>query len=182
MSEQDNGAEATISDEAELDTLREDIDDPTVLRAQLNKEAQARRQLTARARKAEGEAKTEREARIKLEEASRTTTDTEITQKDPGIKEDERLELRLDGYSKDEVTYIMSNGGRKALEDKTSYTSIAINTRREQLKAEEAASQTSSSGLSDVEKQVNLSLPKNPTIKDLKGSIETMEKVLPHAD
>ncbi len=180
MSEQDNnGAEATSSDETQLDILREGIDDPIVLKEQLKREAEARRQLTARARTAEANLKTEREARVKLEEAGQI--ENKITNQ-PANKEDERLELRLDGYSKEEVDYIMANGGSKVLGDKNSFTAIAINTRREQKKAEEAASQTSNSGLADVEKQVNLNLPRNPTIKDLKQSLDTMEKVLPHAD
>ncbi len=169
MSEQDNGAEATISEE---EVLPEGIDDPMVLKAELAKKDKAIRQIHARAIKAE----------TLLKERTEKPEKEETIINNPGVQEDERLELRLDGYSKDEVGYIMANGGRKSLEDKNSYTAIAINTRREQLKAEEAASQTSSSGLSDVEKQVNLSLPKNPSVKDLKGSVEAMEKVLPHAD
>ena len=55
MSEQDQQADSIISDQAELETLREGIDDPVVLKQQLAKEADARRQLTARARKAEEE-------------------------------------------------------------------------------------------------------------------------------
>ncbi len=179
MSEQDNGLEATISDETQLDTLREGIDDPVVLKAQLAKEAEARRQLTARAKKAEELAKTEREARIRAEEAKPEPT---IKNEDAPKGEDERLELRLDGYSKEEVNYIMANGGRKSLEDKNSYTAIAINTRREQLKAEKAASDTQGKSGEDQFREVNFNIPRNPSVQDLKKSVTDMEKILPHVD
>lgn len=179
MAEEATGAEATISDDTQLDTLREGIDDPVVLKEQLAKEAQARRQLTARAIKAETDAKSEREKRIKAEESTvTTTTNTEDAPKG----EDERLELRLDGYSKEEVNYIMANGGRKSLEDKNSYTAIAINTRREQLKAEQAANDTQGKSGEDQFREVNFNLPKNPSVQDLKKSISDMEKALPHVD
>lgn len=181
MAEEAAGTESTISDDIQLDELREGIDDPTVLKAQLQKEAEARRQLTARAKRAEEQAKTEREARIRLEEESRKDLKDIITNK-PAFQEDDRFELRMSGYSKSDVDFIMANGGPKVLEDPTHLVSIAVKSRREQLEAEKAASQTSSSGLADVERQINFNLPKNPSIKDLKGSIEAMEKVLPHAE
>ena len=178
MVDETKGTEATISDETQLDTLREGIDDPVVLKAQLAKEAEARRQLTARAKKAEEDLKTLKASQVKPEDHSTTTTKTETT----STAEDERLELRLDGYSKEEVGYIMANGGRKSLEDKNSYTAIAINTRREQLKAEQAASQTDQSGGEDQLRGLNFNLPRNPTTTDLKKSLADMEKALPHVD
>lgn len=176
MADTNQEAESIISDETQLETLREGIDDPVVLKEQLRKEAEARRQLTARAKKAEGEAKTEREARIKLEETKSDITSTSV------VTEDERLELRLNGFSKEEVNYIMANGGAKVLEDKNSYTAIAINTRREQLKAEQAAGQTGGAGGEDQFRETNFSLPRNPSFKDLKDSVTAMEKALPHND
>ncbi len=178
MSEKDTGAEATISDQTELDTLREGIDDPMVLKAQLAKEAEARRQITARAIRAETELKAVKAAKVEVSDTSETT----IKQDASPVTEDERLELRLDGYSKEEVGYIMANGGRKALEDKNSYTAIAINTRREQLNAEKAASKTDSSGGEDNLRAIDFTLPRNPSMTDLKKSIGDMEKALPHAD
>lgn len=180
MSDKDQEIESTISIENELDQLREGVDDPMVLKEQLRKEAEARRQLTARAKKGEADAKAEREARIKLEEA--LSEKEKITNNNSPVTEDERLELRLDGYSKDEVNYIMQNGGKKVLEDPNSYTAIAIKTRREQLKAELAASQTEGGKGEDQFKPTNFTLPKNPSRKDLNKSIEEMEKILPHAD
>lgn len=174
MSDQDNGAEATISDQTELETLREGIDDPVVLKEQLAKEAQARRQLTARAIKAETDLKALKTQSIKAE-SEPITTNAPVT-------EDERLELRLDGYSKEEVNYIMANGGRTALQDKNSYTAIAITTRREQLKAEQAANQTGNAMGEDQYREVNFNIPKNPSFKDLKDSVAKMEQALPHAE
>lgn len=177
MSDQDNGAEAINSDETQLDTLRESIDDPMVLKAQLAKEAEARRQLTARAKNAEAELKEAKEALIRKDEGK----DSSITNQTSTPVEDERLELRFQGYSKEQVNFIMANGGTKSLEDKNSMTAIAINAQREQLKAEQAAAQTKTGG-EDQFREVNFNLPKDPSLKDLKSSLEMMEKALPHAD
>ncbi len=176
MSDQDTGTEAILSDETQLDTLREGIDDPQVLKAQLAKEAEARRQLTARAKNAE-------EA-LKALKAQKAETVVEPTTIKPSASptEDERLELRLDGYTKEEVGFIMANGGRSAMTDKNSYVAIAVNTRREQLAAEKAASQTDTSGGEDNLRAIDFALPKNPSLKDLKESTAKMEKALPHAE
>ena len=180
MSVQLEGTGATISDDTQLESLREGIDDPVVLREQLRKEADARRQLTARAKNAEAQAKEAREALVRAEEASRKqptpTTNT------PTTTEDERLEMRLDGYTKEEVNFIMANGGRSVLEDKNNYATIAIEARRTQLKAEQAASQTGRSSGEAQLQEANFRLPSNPSQKDLKASLEAMEKALPHAD
>ena len=178
MENKNQVAETTISDEGELDTLRQGIDDPMVLKEQLNKEAEARRQLTARAKKAEAELKTLREQTIKKDEGQST-----VNSNQPQTPmEDERLELRLNGYSKEEVNYIMANGGAKVLEDPNSFTTIAITTRREQLAAEKAAAGTNQSGGEDQFREANFNLPRNPSLNDLKKSIGDMEKVLPRAD
>lgn len=177
MSDQDTGAEATISDQTELDTLREGIDDPTVLKAQLAKEAEARRQITARAIKAETDLRALKALKTDVPVESNTNSSNAST-----VTEDERLELRLDGYSKEEVGFIMSNGGRDTLKDKNSYVAIAVNTRREQLNAEKAASQTDTSGGEDNLRPADFTLPRNPSLSDLKKSTADMEKALPHAD
>lgn len=169
MSEQDHAPEGTISDETELAALREGIDDPVVLKEQLRKEADARRQLTARARKAEEDAKSWKEKAIKAE----PTITSEQPQASTYSLNDEVVDLRLDGYSKPEVEWIMKNGGRKELENPTSYTAIAINTRRDQLKAEQAASQTTdTAGLSEVERKYS---------KEQMGamSVKELEAILP---
>lgn len=91
------------------------------------------------------------------------------------ILEDEVADLILDGYTKDETKFILSNGGRKALENKDSYVAIAINTKRQQRKTEEAVGQTSNKGYVS-------SGGKTYTEEQLKNMTpEEMEKVLPHA-
>lgn len=88
---------------------------------------------------------------------------------------DEVVDLRLDGYSKSEVEFIMKNGGRKALEDSSSYVSIAVNTRREQERAEANASKVSSkSGMTDVERKYTPEQLKNMPLAEL-------EKLVPKA-
>lgn len=70
-----------------------------------------------------------------------------------GVLEDEALDLRIDGYSKDDVKFILQNGGRKSLEDKNSLVSLAINARRQQAAAERAAVDETDTGKSEVEKK-----------------------------
>jgi len=174
MAEEATGAEATISVEAELDTLREGVDDPQVLKQQLSKEAQARRQITARAIKAEEAAK---KAKAELEAAKASITETKPSPEQKTVElNDDVVDLRLDGYSKKEVEWIMNNGGRKTLEDPNSLVSIAIKAAREQAKAEAAASQVGdTSGLSEVERKYTPEQLRNMSVQDL-------EKILPHAN
>lgn len=173
MSEQDSAAEAIISDQAELETLREGIDDPMVLKEQLRKEADARRQLTARAKKAEEELRSLKTQTFQAESKEVTSVSPESK---PYEINDEVVDLRLDGYSKEEVAWIMKNGGRKELENPTSYTSIAINARREQQRAEQAASQTAdTSGLSEIERKYTKEQLANMSVKEL-------EAILPKAE
>lgn len=88
---------------------------------------------------------------------------------------DEVVDLRLDGYSKQDVDFIMKNGGRKVLEDKTSYVTIAIQARKEQAKAEAAANKVvDTSGMSEVERKYTPEMMKNMSTAELK-------KLLPHA-
>ena len=82
---------------------------------------------------------------------------------------EERLELRVDGYSADEVDFILANGGRKALENK--FVKTAIETMREQRKSENAAIDESTVGGTGVGKKYNQS--------DLdKMSLEDLEKLI----
>lgn len=176
MSTEDNGAEAIISDETQLDTLREGIDDPMVLKAQLAKEAEARRQLTARAKKAEDELKALREKPVTVVPAE---SDTNTPTMDEKIWE--VADLIRQGYTKADAEFLQANGGKAALADMNSYASIALKSVMEQRRAEQAASQTDQSGGEDSLKAMNFNLPKNPTTADLKKSIADMEKALPHA-
>jgi hypothetical protein len=80
-----------------------------------------------------------------------------------------------EGYSRDDVSFIVANGGRKALEDPNSYVSIAVRQKQEQRRAEFAAGQANdTSGMSEVEKKY--------TPEQLKAmSASDLAKILPHA-
>ena len=165
--------ESTLSVETELDNLREGVDDPMVLKEQLRKESEARRQLTARAKAAEEKL---REVRAELKAAS---PEAPITNEQPQTQvplNDEVVDLRLDGYSKQEVEWIMKNGGRKVLDDPNSLVSIAIKAQREQLAADRASSDTTSTvGLSEIERKYTPEQLRNMSVKEL-------EAILPHAN
>jgi len=181
MSTEDTGAEATISDEGQLDTLREGIDDPQVLKAQLAAEAEARRQLTARAKAAETELK---ELKSKQKDVTETTvTESTISSStDTDAKIWEVADLIRKGYTKQDAEFLQSNGGIQALNDPKSYASIAMKSIMEQRKAEAAAAQTDQSGGEDRLTSTSFALPRNPTLADLKKSTADMEKALPHAE
>lgn len=175
MSDKDSLAEGTNPDETQLDALREGIDDPVVLKQQLAKEAEARRQLTARAKTAEQEKRDALTKLAELESKNITPNNTPPMDSKPLEINDEVVDLRLDGYSKSEVEWIMKNGGRKALEDTTSYTAIAINAKREQTKAEQAASSVSdTSGMSEIERKYSRDQLAAMSVKEL-------EAILPKA-
>lgn len=153
----------------DVDTLREKLEEERKARL---KEVEARKQLTARAKKAEDEAK----------KAKTTTTETTQTTTNRERKTDEQLdeyqELRLDGYNKQDAQFIINNGGRKILEDKNSYVAIALKAKKEQRDAEIAASQArDSSGQGGEGNQ------RKYTDEQLKGmSTEQLRKILPHAE
>lgn len=113
-------------------------------------------------------------ARLKKAEQVKKEAPAPKITNNPGDMEDERLELRLQGYSKEDVGFIMQNGGSAVLEDKNSLVSIAINAKREQARAEEAADQTTNTtGMSEVERKYTPAQLKNMTAKEL-------EEILPH--
>lgn len=159
MEDETQVAEATITDEElELDSILDGIEDVEALKEELAKKDKIVKQVLARAKAAEAKVKTAPQP-IKVDSST----------------EDERLDLRLDGYSKDEVTFIMANGGRKVLDDKDSYVSIALNTKREQRAAEQAAGKTDdTSGMSPIERKYSPEALKNMSAADL-------EKILPRA-
>lgn len=163
MSIEDQGADTTNSDETlELDLNLNDTEDVEAIKAKAEKAEQFARQAITRAKKAE--------------EALKNANGTQIINNKPSEIEDERLELRLDGYSKDDVTFIMNNGGRKVLDDKTSYVTIALNAKREQKRAEEAASKTEDASiLSEVERKYTPEQMQNMTAAEL-------AKLLPHTN
>lgn len=157
----DSSGDETIEETQE--TL--DTEDVETLKVELEKERKARQQLTARAKRAE-------EALKKAPKFDSPKLETKVE----GATLDEALDLRLDGYSKDEVSFILKNGGRKALEDNNSFVNIAVKTRREQAKAEDEISKAKdTAGISTFEK-------KYPADKLAKMSAEEMAKILPHTE
>lgn len=83
----------------------------------------------------------------------------------------ERIELKTEGYSDDEITFLQQNGGRKALEN--DYVKNAVKSMRDQ-KAAEAATVETDGGKSEVEKKYT-----DEQLRDM--STEELAKVLPHA-
>lgn len=168
MSQDNTGDGATIP-ELVIEELPEGVDDPIVLKAQLEKESQARRELTARAKKVEAELKEAKKALIKEEKPTHDGITKEYT------LNDEVVDLRLDGYTKEDVSFIMKNGGRKSLEDKTSYVAIALNARKEQARAEaESNKVVDTTGMSEIERKYTPEMLKNMPLSELK-------KIVPRA-
>jgi hypothetical protein len=151
-----------VDQEPELEINLDATDDTEALKAELAKKQDAIRQLTARAKAAEEAVKKSRETLKPKEPQAPVSTDYR----------DEVYDLRLDGYSREEAQFIMKNGGRKALEE-NNYVKVAIETLREQKKAEQAIPDTDT-GKSDIERKYTPEqLEKMP--------MEELVKILPHA-
>lgn len=149
--------EAEAVENNDIDLIKAEL---AILKEERDRERDAKNAILARAKAAEA----------KLKEGK-------ITQPEKGSQLNEALiDLRIDGYTREDADFILRNGGRKALEDANSYVSIAIKARRDQRLSEEAASQTSqnSSQLSEVERKYTPEQLKNMSSKEL-------EKILPHA-
>lgn len=149
--------EAEAVENNDIDLIKAEL---AILKEERDRERDAKNAILARAKAAEA----------KLKEGK-------ITQPEKGSQLNEALiDLRIDGYTREDADFILRNGGRKALEDANSYVSIAIKARRDQRLSEEAASQTSqnSSQLSEVERKYTPEQLKNMSAKEL-------EKILPHA-
>ena len=146
-------------EEVVLEETTDGTEDVTDLREKLARAEEAKRQIHARAIRAEKA----------LKEKPTSITKEEYT------LNDEVVDLRLDGFSKDDVKFIMQNGGRKVLEDKNSYVSIALNTKREQARAEaEANKVVDTSGMSEIERKYTPDMLKNMSLEELK-------KIVPRA-
>lgn len=155
MDENLYGADAIMSDEElELELELEDTEDIEALKSALAKEKLIKKQLLARAKKAE--ASNKKPQIINKQEKSFTI-------------DDETLDLRLDGYTREEVEFIARNGGRKELDNPNSLVAVALNTKREQKRAEDMASKTEdTSGLSEFEKKYTPEMMANMSAKELR--------------
>lgn len=163
------GAEAIIPDEElELDLTPDGSETEAELAQKLANAERAKKQILARARKAELELKGLKEAQ--------TVPAPKVEEAKPEILDDEVLDLRFAGHDKETIKFIMANGGSKALEDPNSLVSIAVKAKVEQRKAEEAASQTTvGQGAGDIERKFTPEQLKNMSLKEL-------EALLPKAD
>lgn len=163
--ENEQVADTIMTDEElELELELDGNEDTEALKAELEKKNKIIKQVLARAKKAEAKAKGE-SPKINNQQEQRPSLSID----------DETLDLRLDGYTRDEVEFIARNGGRKALEDKNSYVAIALNTKREQERAERAASQTAdTSGMSEFERKYTPEMLANMSVAEL-------EKIVPKA-
>ena len=167
MSEQDiTGAEPIISDsdlEADLTpTGKETLEE---LQQRLTNAEKAKKQILARARKAE-----EKLREFRPVESPKPAEAPNIDEKIWEV-----AEMIQSGYTRSDAEFIQRNGGREALKDPNSYVSVALRTLQEQRKAESAASETTTSGLSEIERKYTPEQLKNMSIAEL-------EKILPHAD
>lgn len=82
----------------------------------------------------------------------------------------EKIELKVEGYSPEEVDFIMRNGGRNAL--KNDFVLKAIEAKREQIKAEKAIVSEDTSK-SEIEKKYTHEQLKNMSTEDLEKLINT---------
>lgn len=128
------------------------------------------RKLFARAKKAESKNAGRSDAPKQPDPAAPSTDDAAKKAADDSAWR-EKMELKTEGYSDEEIAYIQQSGGRKALEN--TYVKATIDTMRNQKKAENAAVDATA-GKSEVEKQyTDAQLRDMPTAE--------LEKILPKA-
>lgn len=174
MLDENTGAEATISDEElELDLTLDGTEDAEALTEKLEKAEKAKKQILARAKKAEEELKA-------LKVTPPTQKEEKKIIKEDSQVSDEKLweiaEMIQEGYTRADADFISKNGGRDALKDPNSYVSIALKSIKEQRAAEIAASQTGNqSNATEVERKYTEEQLKNMPLSKLK-------EILPHAD
>lgn len=144
------------SQETESSTTESDVDVETL--------KEQNRQLYERAKKAEAKAK-QLEGKPKA-----ASTETNILRDNPSIPDErfDRLELKTEGYSSDEVETIMELGGKSALENPI--VKKAIEVMRKEAKSKEAT--PSGTAKSPIYQKYSE--------KDLKTMpLEELEKIVP---
>lgn len=138
-------------------------DDAEILKAEIAKKDAIIKQVTARAHQAE--------AKLKSKDSVATKETKQPVDDNKEIFND-ALELRLQGYSKEEVEFIIKNGGVKSITDNP-FVKAAVETMKEQRKAEQSVS-TTDTGKSEIE-------TKFTPEQIAKMSVEELEKHLPHS-
>lgn len=123
--------------------------DAEVVKEQILKAQAFAKQAIARAKKAEAEA---RELKVKVSEHKPEVKPEEkpLDKKGSVLDIEEKVELRMQGYSKEAVSFIESNGGMKALENP--YVKKAVDLMVEQARAEKGIPDADS-GKSEIEKK-----------------------------
>jgi hypothetical protein len=137
--------------------------DVGALESKVAEQGTAISQITARAKRAEEEA---RAAKAELE-ALRSANH----QVDPIKDELESLRLKVEGFSDEEVAFLKPFGGKKAMENPIVKT--AIETIRSQKKAEQAIPEDDSAK-SDIERKYTMEQLRQMPASEL-------EKILPHS-
>lgn len=130
-----------------------------------NELASKNKELYARLKKVEAKAKEVKLAPAEKASIKSADSDSNITERL------DRIELQTKGYADSEVDFILRNGGKKALDDE--FVKAAIETKRQQAKAENATVDTDSAK-SDIEKKYTQDQLKEMSVADL-------EKILPRA-
>ena len=173
MSIEDTGTDAIISDEElEVDQTPQGQETYEELQQRLANAEKAKKQILARARKAEEQLKGLKEPH----KADAPATPKVVTQPNDDSKLWEIAEMIQQGYTKSDADFIARNGGRESMQDPNSYVSIALRTLREQRTAEQASSATAQGvGMSEIERKYTPEQLKNMSVKEL-------EAILPHAN
>lgn len=147
------------------------VNDSSTAEEKLAALEETNKKLYARAKTAEGFVQDSTGKWVKKEKPQATISEKQES-KPYSILEDEVFDFINEGYSKEEIRFIQSNGGRKSLEDKTSLVAIAVQTKRDQRKAEEAAGRTSdASGMSEVERKYTMEQMRGMKKEDLANLI-----------
>lgn len=159
-----------------MDHSIEDIDSLTNVGADLPTDAPAMPTIEDYNRERAARIKTEEAnkklyARTKAAEEAKKQSATITNPQDTPKIDDEMLELRLQGYTREDAEFVIKNGGIKSLEDKNSLVSLAINQKREQARAENAANAVGqdTSSLSEVERKYTPEQLKNMSAKELEN-------------
>lgn len=135
-----------------IPTLKEDAT-PEEAKQWAEQVQQTNAKLYARAKTAEGFVQDASGAWVKKEaEAAPVIPPSQVPKADDALWD--IADYIREGYSREDVNFILANGGREALKDENSYVSIAIRQKQEQRRAEAGAARiTDSSGMSEVERK-----------------------------
>lgn len=172
---QDGGKPITVED-IEAAKAAGDLEKVSELAVKL---AGSNSKLYERAKKAEGDLKDakakpdpEKEKDKKPDPHKKVDEDQQDPKKHPDYSE-----LRFDGYSEEEATFIVQNGGRKALEQEGGFVKTAIESKRAEKKKKET-----------TEEATPASAPKSPVFKHYteeelrRMKPAELEKILPKSD